>query len=102
MAGLQIFLRKRRVRFSKENHSVLHKLFYNLNYMICPQDNNKQYIIPTKKWLKPIEKLITEGLLVVSKFIDKEEVIVKITKQKKENIKKYAKFYSLYEAYIRP
>jgi len=61
--------------------------------MICPQDNNKQYIIPTKKWLKPIEKLITEdinteGLLMVSKFIDKEEVIVKITKQKKENIKK--------------
>ncbi len=61
--------------------------------MICPQDNNKQYIIPTKKWLKPIEKLITEdinteGLLIVSKFIDKEEVIVKITKQKKENIKK--------------
>ena len=25
--------------------------------MICPQDSNKQYIIPTKKWLKPLEPL---------------------------------------------
>jgi len=61
--------------------------------MICSQDNNKQYIIPTKKWLKPIEKFITDdininGLIMIGKMLDKEEVIVKVTKQKKENIKK--------------
>ncbi len=59
--------------------------------MICTQDNNKQYIIPTKKWLKPLEKLITyyiniEGLTTITNFIDKEKVIVKITKGKKANI----------------
>ena len=61
--------------------------------MICPKDSNKQYIIPTKKWLKPIEKYITddintEGLIMIGKFMDKEEVIVKITKQNKSGIKK--------------
>ena len=59
--------------------------------MICPQDSNKQYIIPTKKWLKPLEPLITddintEGLIMIAKFIDKEEVIVKITKEKRDDI----------------
>jgi RIO-like serine/threonine protein kinase len=59
--------------------------------MICPQETNKQYIIPTKKWLKPIEKYITydvntEGLIMLGKFIDKEEVIVKITKDKRYDI----------------
>lgn len=59
--------------------------------MICPQDNNKQYIIPTKKWLKPVEKFITndintEGLLIVSKFIDNEDVIVKITQEKRDDV----------------
>lgn len=61
--------------------------------MICPKNINKQYIIPTKKWLIPIEKYITddintEGLIMIGKFMDKEKVIVKITKQKKNNIKK--------------
>jgi hypothetical protein len=61
--------------------------------MICPKDSNKQYIIPTKKWLKPIEKYITddintEGLIMIGKFMDKEEVIVKITKQNKSGMKK--------------
>ncbi len=59
--------------------------------MICTQNNNKQYIIPTKKWLKPIEKLITyyintEGLTTITNFIDKKKVIVKITKGEKGNI----------------
>lgn len=61
--------------------------------MICPKDSNKQYIIPTKNWLKPIEKYIiddinTEGLIMIGNFMDKERVIVKVTKQKKKNIKK--------------
>jgi hypothetical protein len=58
--------------------------------MICPKDSNKQYIIPTKKWLIPIEKYITddintEGLIMLGNFMDKEKVIVKVTKQKKAN-----------------
>ena len=59
--------------------------------MICSQDSNKQYIIPTKKWLNPLKKLITEyinteGLFMISKFIDDENVIVKITKEKRNDI----------------
>lgn len=41
--------------------------------MKCPKNNDKQYIIPTKKWLKPIEPFIineinTSGLLLVAEF----------------------------------
>ena len=64
--------------------------------MICPQDSNKQYIIPTKKWLKPLEPLITEdinttGIIMLADFIDKEKVIVKITKDKRDDIIKINK-----------
>ena len=66
--------------------------------MNCPKDSNKQYIIPTKKWLVPIKKFIlendndlnidmnTSGLLMIAKFIEKEKVIVKITQGKRDNI----------------
>ena len=59
--------------------------------MICPQDINKQYMIPTKKWLKPIEKYIiddinTSGLIMIGKMLNKEEVIVKITKGNRNDI----------------
>lgn len=56
--------------------------------------NNKQYIIPTNKWLVPLHKLIsddisTKGLLMLSKYMDKHEVVVKITKNTNyERIKK--------------
>jgi hypothetical protein len=51
---------------------------------ICPTDAKKQYIVPTINWLEPIKELITndigtEGLLIISKLIKKEKVIVKIT-----------------------
>jgi len=64
--------------------------------MICPQDSNKQYIIPTKKWLKPLEPLITEdinttGIIMLADFIDKEKVIVNITKDKRDDIIKINK-----------
>ena len=29
---------------------------------ISPLNNDKQYIIPTKKWLKPIEPLILDDI----------------------------------------
>jgi len=49
--------------------------------MICPQDINKQYMIPTKKWLKYIiDDINTSGLIMIGKMLNKEEVIVKITK----------------------
>jgi hypothetical protein len=53
--------------------------------------NDKQYIIPTKKWLKSIEPLIlddinTSGLIMIADFIEKEKVIVKITKGKRDDI----------------
>jgi CRISPR/Cas system CMR-associated protein Cmr5 small subunit len=51
----------------------------------CVRNENKQYIIPTQKWLKSIEPLITSdsntsGLLMIGELIDKEKVIVKISK----------------------
>jgi hypothetical protein len=46
--------------------------------MICPKIN-KYYIVPTNSWLKPLENLITEGLIIVAEDIKKEKVIVKIT-----------------------
>jgi hypothetical protein len=62
-----------------------------IKYMSCPLNNDKQYIIPTKKWLKPIEPLIlddinTSGLIMIADFIEKEKVIVKITKGKRDDI----------------
>ena len=61
--------------------------------MKCPKnkDNDKLYIIPTKKWLKPLEKLIvddinTSGLIMIAENIEKEKVIVKITKDKRDDI----------------
>lgn len=52
---------------------------------------NKEYIIPTKKWLVPIKKMIsndisTAGLLIIAKLIEKEKVIVKITKMNSKYI----------------
>jgi hypothetical protein len=46
---------------------------------------NKMYIIPTNEWLQPIKPLLTDdinsrSLLMLSKLADKEEVVVKITK----------------------
>ena len=57
----------------------------------CLTDNNKKYIIPTQKWLQSIEKLITPdsntaGLVMIADLIDKEKVIVKITKNKNKKI----------------
>ena len=47
-------------------------------------EKTKYYLIPTKKWLKPVEPLIIEdsnnaGLLMIGKMVEKEKVIVKIT-----------------------
>lgn len=51
----------------------------------CAINSNKQYIIPTRNWLKPIEEFITgdsntAGLIMLGELIDKEKIIVKITK----------------------
>ncbi len=51
----------------------------------CAINANKQYIIPTRNWLKPIEEFITSDtntacLIMLGNLIDKEKVVVKITK----------------------
>ena len=59
----------------------------------CPIDEStKYYLIPTKKWLKPLEQLLindsnTAGLLMIAKLIGEEKVIVKITKGNNKKIK---------------
>lgn len=55
-------------------------------------ETTKYYLIPTKKWLKPIEALITDdsntaGLLMIGRLVEKEKVIVKITKGNNKKIK---------------
>lgn len=71
-------------------------------------EKTKYYLIPTKKWLKPIEPLIIEdsntaGLLMVSEMIEKEKVIVKITKGSNKKIKiigmKLNKIYNFAKTY---
>jgi len=51
----------------------------------CPLNSNKQYIIPTTAWLNPIQKLKTndissKGLIMLSKYMNNHDVVVKITK----------------------
>ena len=63
----------------------------NINLSKCHITEQKQYIIPTKNWLKPVEPLIIEdsntaGLLMIAKLVNEEKVIVKITKNKNKKI----------------
>ena len=52
----------------------------------CPQDKiSKKYIIPTDKWLEPLQLFITDdistkGLLMLAKYMETKDVVVKITK----------------------
>jgi serine/threonine protein kinase len=52
----------------------------------CPYDDiKKEYIIPTKSWLKvisemKIDDISTNGVLILSKLVEKEKVLVKLTK----------------------
>jgi hypothetical protein len=54
-------------------------------------ETTKYYLIPSKKWLKPIEALLTDdsntaGLLMIAKLVEKEKVIVKVTKGNNKKI----------------
>ncbi len=45
--------------------------------------SNKAYVIPTNKWLKPLKPIFFESSdadIVLAKLVDKEEVLVRITK----------------------
>lgn len=53
--------------------------------------HNKEYVIPTHKWLNPITKLITtdinnDSLLILSNLMKKEKVIVKITNNNNKKV----------------
>jgi thiamine kinase-like enzyme len=51
----------------------------------CPYDDKtKQYIIPTKSWIEPLKLFIyedinTKSILFISKLIQKEKILVKLT-----------------------
>lgn len=61
---------------------------------ISNKSKDKKYIIPTNEWLKPLKPLKNDdinsrSLIMLSKLVDKEKVVVKITKNidyKKINI----------------
>lgn len=59
---------------------------------ICAYDDkSKDYIIPTKSWIRAIEKYksAASGDIILSNLLDKEQVLVKITNGKRvqlENI----------------
>jgi hypothetical protein len=44
----------------------------------------KKYIVPTNEWLKPLKPMITsistKGKIILAKLVDKEKVVVKLTK----------------------
>ena len=53
----------------------------------------KQYIIPTKSWIKPLELYITEdlntkGVMIISKLIEREKILVKLTFSRNKKLKK--------------
>jgi serine/threonine protein kinase len=69
----------------------------------CLKDSEtKKYIIPTNDWLKPLKPLITsistKGKIMLAKMIDKEKVIVKLTKnidiRRIKNISYLVKYFS--------
>jgi hypothetical protein len=54
------------------------------NILKCPK-KNIQYIVPTTEWLEPIKELMhdeigNDGILIISKLLAKEKIIVKITR----------------------
>lgn len=58
--------------------------------MECLKDN-KEYVIPTIRWLNPISKFLSsdlnnDGLLILSNLLKKEKPIVKITYPNNKNL----------------
>jgi len=53
------------------------------NIKCLSNKKNKAYVIPTNEWLKPIKPLIIESSdaeIILAKLVDKEDVLVRITK----------------------
>ncbi len=59
----------------------------------CPYDEKtKQYIIPTKSWIEPLKLFISEdintkGILFISKLVQKEKILVKLTFGRNKKLK---------------
>lgn len=56
-----------------------------MSYKCLKDSQTKTYVIPTNEWLEPLNELITDsistkGLLMLSKFKKKHDVVVKITR----------------------
>lgn len=50
---------------------------------------NKAYIIPTDKWLKPLYPLISnssDAQKIISKMMDKENILVRLTNNKNKRL----------------
>lgn len=70
---------------------------YNMANFVCPT-NGKDYILPTKAWLEPLEVLVsqdysTRGKLIISELVKAHKVLVKLTSGDKINtvLDKYEK-----------
>ena len=62
-----------------------------MSYKCLKDSQTKKYIVPTKEWLKPLKELITnditsKGLIMLSKYHNDHDVVVKITKLNKQKI----------------
>ncbi len=59
----------------------------------CPYDDNaKDYVIPTKTWLRAIEQLnpndiSVKGQIITAELINKEKVLVKVTSGKSAKLR---------------
>ena len=61
--------------------------------LVCPT-NGKDYILPTKAWLEPLEVLIsqdiaTRGKLIISELLKTNKVLVKLTSGRNHHIKEF-------------
>ena len=61
--------------------------------LVCPT-NGKDYILPTKAWLEPLEVLIsqdiaTRGKLIISELLKANKVLVKLTSGRNHHIKEF-------------
>jgi hypothetical protein len=82
-------------KYLKYKEKYIHLRNINGGYKIdFPNEQNKNYFIPTKDWLVPTAELLTfdnksKGLLIVSNLLKKKEIIVKVTKGRNDKLLEY-------------
>lgn len=61
--------------------------------LVCPT-HGKDYVLPTKAWLEPLNEIIaqdvsTRGKMIISKMLKEHKILVKLTTGNNDHIKKF-------------